>query len=278
MTKAEFQYEGLLVFTPVSIKSKVDLSSSSSSGIGEHLPEFLQGNPDNPSEGFEEHDLHNYLKNDRFQPDSLRSLVSEITYIEYKSESYSEEEAYVDGRYKDVHIRQLETADIFILKPDLALLRGKRATVEKAISAIQRIRKADVLIEPIIFSPDFLHNLYYRSEQLFTNSKIKPREITEMRFEGPDSISTLKTHSEHINSDLQDIYQSSNEGQIEFLTRRYSVFGLNTVVQIQKDRLHVKTSKSELSGLGELETMLHSIYLCKEITEIAAELLDKNFI
>ncbi|WP_336338899.1 hypothetical protein [Haloarcula brevis] len=273
MNESTFHYDGYLVFTPVLIRTK-NIPATNIPNIDEiisQLPEFHSGDPSAPAEGFEEMKIRKYIENDNKLSGAIKRELKDLTAVTYNVESYHEETAFVDQERREVYVREVESAEVYFFDSNIALLRGKQSIVNQAISAIQRVHSEEILIENIEFTPDFMSHIYEEFNDVFSDNIIQPNEISEVQFEGFDNISTMKIYSGDLKSELTNRYQNMSEGQINYITVKYYIDNIDTAIQIQSDRLHVKASEGAISRMTDLARMIYSIYFCKRISNIAVE-------
>lgn len=130
MSTPSFEYDGYLVFTPALVKYSGG-SSGDRETIIDSLPEFEQGTPENPQNGFQLGDFPYYALNDSHINSGIKHKFRDLLYIRYISESYNEVEAYSNGNMRSVYARNVDKSGIFWFDPKLALLRGKKQSSEQ---------------------------------------------------------------------------------------------------------------------------------------------------
>ena len=273
MAEDAFHYDGYLVFTPVLFRVKNEGKNGSSvlDDLFSNLPQFESGNPTKPAEGFERIQLHRHINLLPGVPSEILSEIKNIYPFRYRAEEYSEQEAYVDGQREVVNVRNIESADIFTFNSNIALFRGKQSIVNKAISAIQRARPKDILIETIEFTPDFLSLVYDNTGSIPGSPIIQSKSVSEVQFEGLENISTLKSYSGDIKSEQNEAYQNVPGRHIKYITKLYSIEDTQLEIEIQPGRLHVKAAQGSLSEMTDIERMIYSIYVAKKISAFAIE-------
>ncbi|MFD1645575.1 hypothetical protein [Haloarchaeobius litoreus] len=271
MHSEEFDYEGYLVYTPArAVHGDSDKFSQENGPEGWNLgdlPDFKPGTPKQPQTGFEKINFYDILDNYDIDP-GVAIQFREMEYLRYKSESFSQESAYVEGDLREVYVRNIDSVDIFWFSTGLLLFRGTKKAVRKAIEDLQRIKKQELLIEDLPLSHGAVNQIYDKREILSWNSEIDYTHLHSVEFEGRDEISKMKISSlkdRGINTAkvTENAYPLSLEISVK-IHGEEEIF-----VDIDRSRVHVRTSDGGLAELPPALRIAYSVTIAKEVGQLA---------
>jgi len=266
MSELDFEYEGFLVFSPVQTEVRGKFSNLREfelrEELGNYLPRYEQGSPEEPGEGFSTIDLFEKLQQSTEIPNSMRRNLESLVSFQYIHEDYREVEAYVDNRLTEVMVPSKQSAELYWFVPDLVLFRGKQSDIEMAMNYFEREEMDDLLINRLGIDPDFLTQIYHREEgELFPNCRLK--QIQGATLSGYEFASQVK-----LSGDLDDLENFDPPGgSVEQIQGVFSYYGFNIVADISMSRIHIRTSKGDMKISNSLNRMGIAISFVKDLIE-----------
>lgn len=268
MDENAFEYDGYLVFKPT-IAVQRHGKSSDEHLTSSDLPEFKQGNPFNHGAGFERRDLNRYLTHDSTE-EIYHSHINDVEYFRFKSENYSQEDVFIEGEIRKGHVRNIDSADLFLFPSGQILFRGKKSSVRRAINYIERVNE-NVVIDSIEFSPDILSMFFEKPEEVFHQSPISLKRILSGKFTGRNEISNQYMSVGGFDSDLRDHINKTDVHYPESLNAEFELFGIETSVEIGGTGIHIRTSDGDLHEKTDLTRMVYAVAFSKVLSDILLE-------
>lgn len=259
-----FDYEGRLVFNDI---SKADLTDPDK--LFERLPEYREGSPSEPGEGFIKLNMKKVEARPYLGPDLDQSLGDRIAF-RYKKEIYSEEEVVKpNGEIENAFSRSLKTADIFWVRPGYLIYRGRKEAVDDLRSVVGDLLETGEAVSPIALDHDFLIWILYMHEQnKVFSSDLRIDRLTDVKIIGSSddfgTTSRISGSSEIVRNStlIESILQGD---QIETLGGYFIHNNIILSADIStKGRVHVKT-KAELQQATPFERVLISLLFIREV-------------
>ncbi|WP_152529867.1 hypothetical protein [Candidatus Halobonum tyrrellensis] len=274
----EFNYEGRLVFNQL-YHLRSENGEATNKDLLSNLSSYQGGTPDNPGEGFDIVDL------DRYDQDLITNLSSDtrdITYLQYKREDYTREELVNNqGEIEEVFMKNVNTADIFLVNSEFLIFRGSERITQSARENIKGVASDNFIFDEIDFSSDFLvWMIYLHNNGKAFSDKLRVERFTDAKLTGNrdigDSTRRISGSTEIMRSApvATAILQGKN------LDTLGGYFIYEDIYHIASDisdngRIHVK-SRADIQHSSDLKRMVISVLFVSEILYISKKWMDMD--
>lgn len=285
----EFSYDGYLLYNQIcEVKNPSDPaftdtpSTAENHLLEEYLPAFEEGNSQDEGEGFEKTGIRNYTSK---LPESTREFVDSLISLRYLEEDFeTEEEAEVspDEPRQPVKIPNKQSADIFWMAPNHLMVRGAESDAESAKEELNAYLGQAAHVHNPSLSQDFLLWLFekiYEDEAL--SEKIYVEKLTDAKVEGAEDVlgmeNTVKESSNAREAPtlliglLLGKSLTMMEGNIVLATSDEDSDNKTLRVQIERDKIQIKSSKAGLGNADPVEKIGYSAEVTHEIMRLYEE-------
>ncbi|OAQ52194.1 hypothetical protein HTG_11275 [Natrinema mahii] len=237
-------------------------SSDQYEPIFRELPNYSPGDPNDPSEGFQDHKI--------IRVDSNTNNFEQVDFecvgvSRFFKESFKTQEAFVDGELRDVKIRETDSSDGF-WAGNMVFFEGREKIARRAKSSLQaqfleKIRISDVTLFPGI----------YRKLTEFTGPTtdgISVDVVERLQLKGTGDISKLQLFGE--DEVLEEYAESSqNMDTVSHIVGRFNFFGYRITAGISKDKIRIYGSPTKRGGSDSEEAPLVTLAFLRKITELS---------
>lgn len=260
----EYSYDGYLIFTPFRTEIQGSLSdledSEVESQLAKRLPQYSDGSPHEPGEGFkrvsfrellEEEDLYQQYPN-----------LESIAHLRHIRESYQTARAFDDGESKQVQLRSTDSTDVFWSYPQFVFLRGPLSSKDRTLTRIRSLLIDSLYVESIEFDTEFFTWLLYKHESDDSLDFASLRSIHDATLSGAaDAYGSLNEVSGSVDvlSSLPVLSGILQGKQVTRIEGAFNYEGKVLQVEVAQDTVSVKASKGSMTNMTSVERMSASI-------------------
>jgi len=268
MKEDRFEYSGHLVFSIFNLRLKNKDFSDGISIIFNELPEYEEGNPDNPGEGYLELEIREFAEKEEKLPHWMLDEIDNWINIQYKWESYEVQEAFIEGDQFEVKIPSTNSVDIFFHPSGYALFRGTQSAIHRATSRIEQAAAGEMMLDKVNLNiPKLIKNINSESD--------REHKLT---FEGATNASfrALDAYTDQISLSGSDVLSDSivgeaqNKGQIIQLNGIFNFDEYSVTSGVEQDKIYLKSSR-DLRDLPSASRIVLSILFTFEVLEIQSD-------
>jgi hypothetical protein len=265
MKEGQFEYSGHLIFSTFHLKLKNQDFSEAIPELLHEIPNYEEGNPENPGEGYIELDIHEFAEKESNLPYWMLDEIKEWTDIRYKWEEYETQEAFVEGDQFEVKISSIHSVDIFFHPSGYALFRGTQSAIHRATSRIEQAAGGEIMLDTANLNiPELIKNINEESN--------KEHRIT---FKGAKNASfkSVDAYTDQVSVSGSDVLSDSivdeaqTKGQIIHLNGIFYFDERSFVSDIRQDKIHIRSSR-DLRELPSASRIVISVLFTFEMLEI----------
>lgn len=229
--------------------------------LQQELPKYKQGSPESPGEGYTEFEI---IKNPDITNNSFRNEVRQFTRFRYRQEEYQEEEGYVDGEFREVYTREINSVDIFWVDKIL-FFQGTHQNVAAAKNRLQTNLLENLRIKAVDLNPG-----YYRRLQDFPIKyvdNLTMEETRSMSVKGTEDVSQVRLYGRDT-SDTYDKYVPEN-GKVSYFMGYFSFYDYRILADISEKIIHIRSLSNPHRPIGDRERLFVIFSFLKRLVEIS---------
>ena len=228
----------------------------------QNIPEYRSGSPDEPGEGyttFEEVCASN-IKNINFN-----GSIGSYTIFRYLSEEYKEKEAYVNGDFEQVHLRERIPVNIFWID-NIVLFQGSKTSVPPARNRLQAALLDYLRMRPLKLNPGIYRDLENLPRK--HTHGIEVESIPSLSAESvSENVSKVSLDGNINSSSLKDYFPQ--HGKVSWLISNFRFYDYRIKVGISEDLIHVYSLTHLRRSIGEEEKNIVKMSFMKRLVEMA---------
>ena len=231
--------------------------------LKQNLPEYKPGSPDEPGEGYTQFGTIDAPKSVRNSPleDSMQ-----IAKIRYQKEEYEENEAYVDGEFRMVHTREVDSADVFWAN-QIVLFQGSRSASSAARSKLQTKFINDLRIQAVHINPGIYRDL--QSLPLKYVDQLELEDTLSVSVKGAGDVSQMRL-SGRADSNMYDKYFPEH-GKVSHLINDFRFYNYRIVSSISNDSIHIYSLNHPHRSVDSSERLFVSLLFLIRLVDISLE-------
>lgn len=269
---SDFDYSGYLLFEPyqTSVRDRLDVKNieEAEQSLTKLLPEFEQGTPQDPGDGFRQLSLRQLAAEAGML--NKYAELNKTGALRYINESFEKSKAYHQGELIEAQTIHRESNEIYWNYPDFLFLRGSKKQRENSLRRLRSLLVDSLYLEQISFEPEFLLwvlYMYYLGEELELGEVQRVHDVVHSGEIDNLGSSINIADSTDVLSSLPVIHGILHDQDISEIEGIFNRGNLPLRVRISEDSIHLKISDGVLSDRSSFERILISIdfvtNLCK---------------
>lgn len=267
----EYKFSGWLSFYPFKTDVKGELAKETvQKSLYQKLPEYKQGKPTNPGDGFNIANTPELLKNTNLI--NKYPFLNKLTHIKYIKEEYKNRLAYDEQTddFVETSTVEISTSDIFWVFPQYLFTRTSKQESEDIRLRMRSILVNSLRTEKIEFDPEFLIWLIYKdymNERV--DNEINLRQLQSIKLVGEDDRFGSQTRISDFQPSASVALLPLLEGKTpESIEAMFRYCDHNIVANIGRDRIRILSSKESPNELSDLEQMALSLSFVSKLTSL----------
>lgn len=271
----DFKYSGWLSFylfkTDVKLESGENNSQTKGKNtIQQKLPDYKQGNPASPGDGFRVANTPTLFK----QMDLINEypFLNDLIHIQHIQEEYQNQMVYDEEKndFVEANTVEISTSDVFWTYPQYLCIRASRQESDRVRSRMRSILVDSLRTKRVEFDQDFIIWLIYKNHKnQRIDDEISLKRVQSIEISGESDI----LGAENQLSDLQDpsviallpILEGKTPESIEAM---FEYCGRNVVSNINNDRIQILSSRESPKELSDLEQMALALSFVSKFTAL----------
>lgn len=270
----EFEYSGWLSFYPFKTEVKENFPEAAPRTeiewtLENKLPEYEQGNPASPGDGFRIANTPELLQ----QMNSPRdySNISHLVHINYVRERYQKKMAYDEDEddFVETSTVEISTSDLFWIYSQYLFIRASKQDCDRVHSRMRSMLVNSLRVDSLSFERDFFIWLLYKDYQSENiNHNLGLRQIQSIQVEGSDGFGEQQEFSDLRSSSEAALLPLLEGNTPESIEATFLYQGSDLVVNISRNRIQVLASRGALQELSDLERMTFALSFVTEFTSL----------
>jgi len=271
----EFEYSGWLSFYPFKTDVKEDFPEAAPRTevqwtLQNKLPEYEQGDPTSPGDGFRIANTHELL----MEMDLINEFPSlnELIHINYIWEKYQKRMVYDESEddFVERSTVDISTSDLFWVYPQYFFTRASKQDSNRVRSRMRSILVNSLRIKNVEFERDFFIWLLHKDYQNKTiDNELRLRRIQSIELAGEVDVFGEQTQFSDFQGSSAVTLLPLLEGKTpESIEAMFSYSGYDFVANINHNRIQILASKGSLQESSDLEKMALALSFVTKFTAL----------